>query len=256
MEANGVVLAGKERALSNDNYWLLFAAQGWVWQASDVNMVGGTTVRTSNSMGRDGKRCKSTTTAYNMKGVPLDKWETSYNHNGQPTKEQRYNDILPTTKRLYTYDEQGRVVKITDDNLIGLGKVYYIINYNENGLPETIVQHKQRGAVQYRFGYSYNDKGQLTDVTANDATGLRIGTASYVYNHRNDVAMAKVEGETKKAITWFNCASGKKSLPTSLKEGTHTFDYTYDPRGNWEQCTTAFNGTPQQVLIRQIEYFF
>ena len=257
VQANGLVLAGKERLLSNDNYWLLFAAQGWTLQASDANMVGGTTARTSYVMGCDGLRCKSTTTAYNMKDVPLDKWETSYNHRGQPLKEQRFNDILPTTKRIYTYDEQGRVVKITDDNLVGLAAIYYTISYNDNGQPETIVQYKKRqGTVQYRFSYAYNPKGLLMDVTANDATGLRIGTAHFVYNHRGDVAIAKLEGETKKAIELVNCASNTKSLPASLKEGAYTFDYSYDPRGNWEQCTTAFNGTPQQVLVRQIEYFF
>lgn len=249
-------MAGKEHTISEDNYWVVFAAQGWVLQASDVNMFGGTTARTSNQLDKQGRRFQSKTTVYNMKDMPLNSLVMDYDYSGKPTLEQWYVDLVPTFKRVYSYDSEGRLNKISDGNKLGVGTIHYTIEYNESSQPILISKLKQKGQLQERYSYSYNEKGNVATINVHKGNDAQIGSAKITYNHHDDIATAQIIGEVENALLLYNRVTEKKALPTELKNGNHIFDYTYDPRGNWEQCAMIHNDSPQRILIREIEYFY
>lgn len=138
---------------------------------------------------------------YNMDDEPISSTENFYNTNGKVERavyENKYEEIK--AEQLYVYDDQDRLITVTEKNLISgkmVSKVIWVYDgdklvkeehYNYNGFPDYVEKI-----------YRYADNGLEEQITVQDASGGIFSDVLYIKNEKGHVINERSVGNNGSA---------------------------------------------------------
>ncbi len=252
------VTEGKNKMLNAQNYTLSFSIQGRVIEASDVNLAGGYSQRTTFDYGRTRKRMeKATDYMYNMSGELLNTRNVEFDAQGKPLSSKWYIGAVPLTVKNYYYNDNHQLIRLRESFLPRIGGNYYQVEYSPEGLPVAIEHYKQRGKLKKRYVYQYNNEGKVVSVVECNSQKQVVGSSNYAYNEQGDVVMAQAVLDNHRGMELLAELFGSQGMPPGIKHrmGTYTIAYQYDEEGNWVQSLISFKDEPTVVYAREISYF-
>jgi len=226
------------------------------------------------------------------KGDLILSYETFYNKEGNKTEEIYYNangEAQGPTK--YGYNDDQKLIWIkrySDQGVVYLenqfvydesGKLIFLINlsdgkfssksqsiYNKEGtlvIESRLYTDEAMQNISSSSLYSYDSKGNNTEIKSYDATGKLTGRITMLYDKNNfiieydyysasDELVEKVLIENDKygnitGIAQYDSTGGLKSYSTT--------EYEYDKKGNWIKSIQRTNSEINSVNEREIIYY-
>ncbi len=227
---------------------------------------------------------------YNADDSLLSKVHHKYDNNWNLLEVNDYdsNNVLET-KSTYKYDDKGN--RIESKSSYGSGKVYYrdISKYDDKGNEiETIAFDMNK--LPSRTTYKYDDKGNQVELTFYDSRGKYDGKIIYEYDNKGHVVeynsynpdgSARGGKSTNKYDDNENLVEqssynkdGSLDRKWAFKfdnrgnmlewgwygahgkhNGTLTYGYTYDNKGNWIRKICLIDNMPDCIYEREMEYY-
>ncbi len=141
----------------------------------------------------------------------------------------------------YTYDEQGKVVqdleiyplKLYPDSSIHNKR---ICKYDKQGNLIEEGNYNYVGGLKSRHIYKYDDKGNKIESSSYDEYDSLMNRKTFLYDEEGSLIEQKFY---ERDSLW-------------LRE---SFEYKYDDRGNWIECSECRDTLMQSIVKREFEYF-
>lgn len=178
-------------------------------------------------------------------------FEKNYGQKGRLIAKRTYKNNLLTT--FESFDKNGEVTSkaeriytkgfLVKETVYYNGEIYGHTEYKNDARGNQIELKKfdRNQKLILKNTFAYNDKNQKVEFSIYDWNTNKIQeTYKYQYN---------VKGE-QSLTTRYN----EKNIP--VKTYKRTYQYTYDPKGNWTYFVTSVNGKKQRkARQRKIEYY-
>lgn len=167
--------------------------------------------------------------------------------------ETRYN----SDKTYYAYNPDGYLVKVATYSPGGFLKYHHTNEVNPEGkvLKREIYQSNQLINI---ITYTYNKKGNPTQIRTENSSGELVSTEETKYNKHQRPVRIKISDEKNKSpyvITQKYNAQGDCIWFQVAGKQLSTYQYIYDDQGNWISMTTFVDGKPEQIIERTLQYY-
>ena len=155
-----------------------------------------------------------------------------YDGSGNCVREQRTENDVTSSVTVYSYAENGALIK--EDRYEGEEFLLctYEYEYDENGNSIKCIRHDYMEGVDLEDRYSYNSDNQVIAVVSYDAEGNTTSRIEYVYDEEGN--------ETKCSV--YN-AQGELDSATQN-------EYSYDQAGNIEKIVRTHSDGTQGTTIQ------
>ena len=141
---------------------------------------------------------------------------------------------VPRNGVIYILNKENQIIKTIKCWWHSSGRRIYEYEYDTLNNIIRSIQFYQNGDIAYDRRYKYVNN-QIVKMIATGSSGIITETIEVEYDHQGN--MLKI---VKTNI-----------LGTTIIEK----GYEYDKKGNWIKCTRNYNGEPQTVTVREIEYY-
>lgn len=169
--------------------------------------------------------------------------EYEYNAAGKLVKEKGHNAGSGTNDytTTYTYDEKGNKIleekKISHNRVPGNKDHKYLFAYDSNRYVTSFISVKPNGQLVEKNIFVFDNKGNRVEAAFYDTADKVRNRLIYKYDEKNN------EIELKNY-------QSRDDIGLTL-----TWQYEYDKTGNWISKKQFINGTPGDVIRREIEYY-
>jgi hypothetical protein len=202
-------------------------------------------------------------------GNIIEKYSWSYDRMGRKTKQtwfQRQDSSTFTIE--YEYNAAGKLVKEKGSSS-GLKDNDHTTTYaydewgNKTGEKKSFWSHRAPSDKDYKYIFTYDSNKNVTSFISVKPNGQLVEKNTYVFDKIGNKVEATVYDTADKVLRQLiyrydekNNEIGLKSYQPQNKIGiTVSSLYEYDKTGNWTRRVQFIDGTPGEVIKREIEYY-
>ena len=183
-----------------------------------------------------------------------------YNDKGKLIEYNLYKpDGILEEKRTYKYDDKGNRINCFFDS-----SLFFTSKFDDNGNEIECIETNNN--IKYKDIYKYDDKGNRIE----EAEYVSGDSLSHIKTYKYDDKGNKIEEKRifynsneqwqNKFITYkYNEKGDMIELNSSNLEGKLSFklifNYEYDKNNNFIRRTSYLNGTPNNIIEHEIEYY-
>ena len=177
--------------------------------------------------------------AYKPDGTINSTIRSTYDANGKLTSEETLlaNGAVDLNSSIKT-DANGNKIEQQDIRPGGnaLFNYKYLYSYDEKGQLLEWLAYRGNGAFFFKYDFKYDDKGNKTEWIRRAAGGSVIGKVIYKYDAKNNL-VEETEYDKDGNI-----------------KATYTYSYNFDRKGNWTRQNKVQNNKVVEIKEREIEY--